>query len=287
MIFQHRSAGSPSIDLSAVLQLPPKILTKLFNFQGARIFFDGYQTFVLKSFSELVREIEKKPKVSYLSNYLIKENGIKLLYLFWDWDTKEVDIPSLIDRLKQLKTASLITETKRGFHLYVFLDDGSRIPTSSEKKLIAEALELEDPDKQFKRRIFTLARVPGSYQNGFVVRVIFAQNGRFLKFEGEGYNEDYGKPTPRPICPGIVEDILSPNPSHFGRFAFVAFLAAQGRSEEDIMEIFRNLRPIDFNERMTEYQIRHIVENAYHPPSCTTLRDMGYCRDKCIFRKWR
>ena len=135
MSFQPHNAGSPSIDLSAVLQLPPKILTKLFNFQGARIFFDGYQTFVLKSFSELVREIEKKPKVSYLSNYLIKENGIKLLYLFWDWDTKEVDIPSLIDRLKQLKTASLITETKRGFHLYVFLDDESRIPTSSEKKI--------------------------------------------------------------------------------------------------------------------------------------------------------
>jgi len=269
-----------------VLQLPLNILMKLFNFQGARIFFDGYQTFVLKSFSELVREIEKKPRVSYLSNYLIKEDGIKLLYLFWDWDTKEVDIPSLIDRLKQLKIASLITETKRGFHLYVFLDEESRIPTPSEKRLIAEMLQLEyNLDKQFRRRVFTLARVPGSYQEEFVVRPIFAQNGRFLKFEGEEYDEDYGKPSPRPICPGIIEDILSPNPTHFGRFAFVAFLAAQGRSEEDIMEIFRNLRPIDFNERMTEYQIRHIIENGYYPPSCMTLRDLGYCRDNCIFRK--
>jgi len=261
---------------------------KLFNFRGSRVFFDGYQTFVLRSFSELVREIEKKPKVSYLSNYLIRKDDIKLLYLFWDWDTKDIDIPALINRLKRLKIASLITETRRGFHLYVFLDEESRIPTSSEKKLIAEALELEAPDKQFRRRIFTLARVPGSYQDGFIVKVIFAQNGHFLIFEGEGYNEDYGEPAPRPICPGIIEDILSPNPSHFGRFAFVAFLASQGRSEKEIMEIFRQLRPIDFNERMTEYQIRHIIENRYFPPSCVTLRDLGYCKDNCIFRrKWR
>ncbi len=257
---------------------------RLFNFQGARIFFDGHQTFVLKSFSELVREIEKKPRVSYLSNYLIYKNGIKLLYLFWDWDTKEVDIPSLIDRLKQLKTASLITETKRGFHLYVFLDNRSRIPTPKEKELIADALELKDTDKQVRRRIYTLARVPGSYQDGFIVKIIFAQNGRFLKFEGKEYSEGTGKLIPRPICPGIAEDILSPNPSHFGRFAFVTFLAAQGRNEKEIMEIFRKLRPIDFDERMTEYQIRHIIENGYYPPSCVTLKDMGYCRDNCIFR---
>ena len=275
--------------LKIITQIPHKILAKLFNFNGYRLFFDGNQTFPLISFSELLREVARAPKVSHLSNYIISSEGFRVLYLFWDWDHKNFNINNLKNKLQDLEIASLITETKRGYHLYVFLHDQSDEPDREEKNFIADILQINDDDKWIHNKIYTLARVPGSAQGDSHVKILFAQNGKFLKFERKKIKtqpQNNYKAT-LPLCPGVLKDMLSPNPSHYGRFAFVAWLAQQGKSAEEIFKIFKKFRPIDFSEHTTKYQINHIISKNYRPPSCSTLRALGFCIDNCIFRKWR
>ncbi|UYL64804.1 MAG: hypothetical protein QIT35_gp08 [Methanophagales virus PBV299] len=275
--------------LSSLFSLPATILSSLLNFDGYRIFYDGYQQIPLSSLEELCREVNRKPKTSFLSNYLVRKGEIKPLYLFWDWDHKEVDIHSLIKKLQKLNLSSMITETRRGFHLYLFLDHESTIPTKSEKEMIAQALQIEKDDKQIRRKIFTLARVPLSLQGNRVVNIRFVQEGIKLKFTSAKRSviREFKRRSVCFICPGVLEDVASLNPSHFGRFAFVAYLHNQGYSEQEILSIFEALRPIDFDREKTLYQIHHIIENQYVPPSCATLREMGYCREFCILRRGR
>ena len=273
--------------LSGLLSLPPSILSSLLDFSGYRIFYDGYQQIPLSSLEELIREVNRKPKISFLSNYLVRKGEIRPLYFFWDWDNKDVNIYHLINKLKKFNLASMITETRRGFHLYIFLDRESTVPSKDEKETVAQALGIENDDKQIRRKIFTLARVPLSFQGNRIVSIKFVQEGIKLKFTSikRSIIREFKRRAVCFICPGVLEDVASLNPSHFGRFAFVAFLHNQGYSEREILSVFEALRPIDFDKEKTLYQIHHITENQYVPPSCATLREMGYCRDSCILRR--
>ncbi len=69
------------------------------------------------------------------------------------------------------------------------------------------------------------------------------------------------------------------NLPHMGRFAMVSFLNKVGMKQEDIMAIFGTVP--DFNARITEYQVRHIMGSIsgikYSPPKCETLRSNHLC----------
>lgn len=63
------------------------------------------------------------------------------------------------------------------------------------------------------------------------------------------------------------------------RFAAVAFLNGVGLDMDEIGHLFS--RQPDFDSRITDYQIDHIIANGYKCPSCETMRFNGHCeRDR-------
>lgn len=71
------------------------------------------------------------------------------------------------------------------------------------------------------------------------------------------------------------------NMPHAGRFALTTFLSALGMQNEEIVRTF--FTSPDFNNSMTEYQVRHITGDGmgkkYSCPECATMRTNGICVD--------
>lgn len=70
------------------------------------------------------------------------------------------------------------------------------------------------------------------------------------------------------------------NLPHSARFALVSFLHTLGLNYQQIVAIFA-VSP-DFNESVSEYQIKHITgelngTDGYTPPECSTMRTNGIC----------
>jgi len=69
------------------------------------------------------------------------------------------------------------------------------------------------------------------------------------------------------------------NLTHQARFTLATFLLKVGWTEEQVLDLFRNLP--DFNEKITSYQISHIAKKKYMPPNCDTMRSWGLCPEEC------
>ncbi len=96
---------------------------------------------------------------------------------------------------------------------------------------------------------------------------------------GQGMNDAYLPPCIRTI---IEMAQAGQNLPHSARFALVTFLHALGLEYSQIIAIFA-VSP-DFNEAMSEYQIKHITgelngTEGYTPPVCSTMRTNGLCFD--------
>ncbi len=77
---------------------------------------------------------------------------------------------------------------------------------------------------------------------------------------------------------------------HPGRFTIVAFLSSLGYTVEEILDLFR-VTP-DFNEKITRYQIEHILglrggKTRYSTPSCRKIKSFGFCFPDQICKKYR
>ncbi|MCQ2070385.1 MAG: DNA primase large subunit PriL [archaeon] len=84
-----------------------------------------------------------------------------------------------------------------------------------------------------------------------------------------------------PCISGIIRMAQNgQNLPHSARFALVTFLHALGLNYQQIVAIFA-VSP-DFNEAMSEYQIKHITGElnggeGYTPPTCATMKTNGIC----------
>jgi len=68
--------------------------------------------------------------------------------------------------------------------------------------------------------------------------------------------------------------------SHFGNFAFSAFLTAIGTQPEEIVQMYSQRG--DFDERVAKYQVEHIAglrgsRTKYTTPKCLTMQTHGLC----------
>lgn len=96
---------------------------------------------------------------------------------------------------------------------------------------------------------------------------------------GEGMKNEFLPPC---IASIIQMAQAGQNLPHSARFALVTFLNALGLSYREIIAIFA-VSP-DFNEAMSEYQIKHITgelngTEGYTPPVCATMKTNGICFD--------
>jgi len=92
-----------------------------------------------------------------------------------------------------------------------------------------------------------------------------------------------------PPCIRLLLENVSSGLSHPGRFTLVTFLNAIGFTLDQIIDVFR-VTP-DFNERMTRYQVEHILgmrgsRIKYSVPSCKKIRSYGYCIPDDICKKY-
>jgi DNA primase large subunit len=119
------------------------------------------------------------------------------------------------------------------------------------------------------------------------VILTIAEKVRKLSVEKIGENEMEGFPkvvvqTAFPPCINALYQAFSSGRhlSHVGRFTLTSFLTNVGMPTETIIDLYKGFS--DYNERMTRYQVEHIVGDKgsrthYTSPSCDTLRTHGVC----------
>lgn len=87
-----------------------------------------------------------------------------------------------------------------------------------------------------------------------------------------------------PCMKHALEGLLSGRrASHMERFGLTSFLIHAGMEIDDIVDLYVSVT--DFDESLTRYQIEHIAgmrggRTRYTPPTCSTLRTHGICRDR-------
>jgi len=79
------------------------------------------------------------------------------------------------------------------------------------------------------------------------------------------------------LRPCILRHLFTEDPPHDIRTAATIDLMWAGFTVEDIVEIYRKIGWVDFNERITEYQVRYIFRRGLYPYSCRKLKQLGYC----------
>ncbi|MEL9970862.1 MAG: hypothetical protein QXF40_01945 [Metallosphaera sp.] len=96
----------------------------------------------------------------------------------------------------------------------------------------------------------------------------------------------------------IVSELVRPcvfasslgNPNHFVRTTLVTELAWIGYDEETIVRILSKMGWKNFNEHVTRYHVRKIMEKVkqgrLYPPSCQTLHFNGISCSSCQYRNW-
>ena len=85
-----------------------------------------------------------------------------------------------------------------------------------------------------------------------------------------------------PPCISTISNMLAKgeNVSHQGRILLATYMAATGKDEESIVDIFRHAP--DFNEKITRTQVGFLVNNkrlgrAYHVSGCDKIKSNGLC----------
>ena len=83
-----------------------------------------------------------------------------------------------------------------------------------------------------------------------------------------------------PCIEKIMERLVKhENLSHQERFFLGTYLVNRGMKLEKIVSLYENLP--DFDERITTYQIEHIIKRGYVAPSCSKILSYGLCCADC------
>ncbi len=92
-----------------------------------------------------------------------------------------------------------------------------------------------------------------------------------------------------PCIKQLIESLRKhENLAHHGRWILAVYLVRAGFDVEDIVSLFTNAP--DFNEKITRYQIQHIIKRNYAMPSCQYIQSLGYCVASCGIKNpmlWR
>lgn len=227
-----------------------------------------------------------------------------LLFLPFDFDSENIK-DAFDDALKAFKFfVSLGYKTwlnytgNRGFHVLVKTKPEyySRYQIRTFQSQIALLLDLKTCDKQIFGDYRRLIRIPGTYHRNGHLAMTLAEDGfaeldlnRFVRDQipvngivksPSSYTRRYHE---YPCVEAIIRE--DPEPPQLIRFAFVIIRLSEGKTPEDIFNEIKSFGWVDFDEDKTIYQINHIASKEYYPPSCKTLKDLGYCIiNNCKFK---
>ncbi len=102
------------------------------------------------------------------------------------------------------------------------------------------------------------------------------------KYSGRYVYRNQFKILEYPPCIKHAMEIINKgeNLPHSARFMLATYMLAIGKTEEDVIEIFKNSP--DYNEKITRYQVEHLAGKKgshikYSVPSCDKLRSEDLC----------
>jgi len=237
----------------------------------ATMFRDIIEKEILKEEPEMIREV---------CNALSIDSQI-------EGNNLRISIMDYVRAIKRLgERYSLFYQRVRGGYVYLNIDlERERIA-----KVVREAFldyfrndieNLKPPDSIFQ------------YLKDDIERIKILRDERISSYSpGE-----FGELSPESFPPCIKSIISSiergENISHNARFSLVTFLNQIGMEKEGIYAIFQKVP--DFNDRMTDYQIKHITgergKTVYSAPKCSTMELYNLCvknyvRDPLCFKEW-
>ena len=218
-----------------------------------------------------------------------------LLFIPFDFDSKDLKLAfeeavRTFNFFVSLGYRTWLNYTgNRGFHVLIKSKPEyySKYQLKTFQNQIKLLLNLTTCDSQIFGDYRRLIRIPGTYhRNGGLARILAVDglreldlnqfvkdtiptNGIIKKSQVTGKYHEY------PCVEAIIRE--DPEPPQLIRFAYVVLRLADGCTPEQIFDEIKSFGWIDFDEQKTIYQINHIASRDYKPPSCKTLRDLGYC----------
>jgi hypothetical protein len=243
-----------------------------------------------------------------------------LLYLPFDFDAKDLkdawnDASTLYNELvEDGYDATINYSGYRGFHVIVsvYPKPYTRPQIRVSQKFFAEGLGLKTADKQIFGDIRRLIRIPGTTHAGKfektnshwkrigcggICTTIHHTPGELLDLDelveeveidyDELYDNREIKNMPSYTC--LERHINNEEPPQIIRYSYVAMLIDKGYEVDDIMNILSTAHSPsgkapwnDWDEDYTRKQVMHIAyANEYHPLSCQSLKELGYCVKDC------
>lgn len=203
----------------------------------------------------------------------------------------------------------------RGFHVLVTVHPKpyTRPQIRVAQKFFAEGLGLKTADKQIFGDIRRLIRIPGTVHCGKFEKVnshwrrlgmggicttIAHSPGEVLDLDelveevdieipDKIYDNKEVRNMPSYKC--LEKHMNNEEPPHIIRYSYVAMLVDKDYEVDDIMNILRTTHSPtgvapwnDWDEEYTRKQIMHIAyASEYHPLSCQSLKELGYCIKEC------
>lgn len=278
---------------------------------------DGYGDQIpVSTYSEILEFVEQHLGIENIgmSVSTYKDGVPYLLFLPFDFDSGDLkesweDAKKLYNYLiKYGYGAYLNYSGRRGFH--VFIPTKPQLYTRRQIRLaqlfFKELLDLKTLDIQILGDIRRLMRIPGTYNiNGNICKTLSSDDGRSLDLndivadripnsEEFKVNEVLTGYHDYPCIEQYIRDKdywHKNHPRHkfepvqLIRYTWVIIRNSQGYTEDEMIEEAKEIDWDDYEEDKTRYQIEHIVGGAYVPPSCKTLRDLGYCIQDCKFEE--
>ncbi len=178
-------------------------------------------------------------------------------------------------RLKYIEFIKISRELSAvHWKLYNFKVEAGRVYLNKRNLARLCSQKIKDIIYEMIKNIPSVPESIGSYSN----RIREEKETMFRKIEKYDFTDvsEAGFP---PCIKWLMSRIGS-GLSHPGRFTLVTFLHRIGYSTDEIINVFR--RVPDFSERMTRYQVEHILgmkgsRIEYSVPSCKKIKSYGFC----------
>jgi len=224
-----------------------------------------------------------------------KDNNPYLLFLPFDFDCVNLrdawdDAKRTFNYFVKEGYGTYITFSgRKGFH--VFVPTIPKVYTRKHLRVVQNyfknLLSLKTVDEQIFGDVRRLMRIAGTYNpNGGLCKILSEHDGKEIDlddyYEFTDYIETYEKRNngesqyhDYPCIESIIRNDTEPR--HLIRFTYVTLRLDEGWSIDEIIDEIESFGWQDFKEGYTRRQIEHIDSRGYVPPSCETLREMGYC----------
>ena len=243
-----------------------------------------------------------KPLYISLASYINKIPYLNYIFFDFDGKTAQNDVEEIINYFDYYNWIPyhIIESSKYGRHVYLKVPDFpyTKAVYLNVYETMLSKLSLPSFDNHIKGNIAQMVRIPGTINIKDNSPCEFSKDNKFnlddkptmhpnlLKTQknSEYISDNSGKMDmypPAHTFPCLENQMKLEEPPHIARFYYVTILISFGWSNKEIFEKLKSFNWVDFSPNITAYQINHIRQGGYRPPTCQTIEEKGYCLSDC------